>query len=192
MIQHYLNTTVSDWGNEVSMKVWGYNKFTEEKYFPIKIARETVDANVEEAAVTKIINPGFAKKTKPSAKNAVVLDNVLSVASNHISAMSAYQALSMPLQDLENVWNYRGYGEDGVIKGSVREAIERAYGREANEYIEKFLKDVNGNIAKSEMPITTKIIGTAKRAAIAANGRVAMQQPMSIVRASAVIIQIPS
>ena len=31
--------------------------------------------------------------------------------------MSAYQALSMPLQDLENVWNYRGYGEDGVIKG---------------------------------------------------------------------------
>ena len=187
MIQHYLNTTVSDWGNEVSMKVWGYNKFTEEKYFPIKIARETVDANVEEAAVTKIINPGFAKKTKPSAKNAVVLDNVLSVASNHISAMSAYQALSMPLQDLENVWNYRGYGEDGVIKGSVREAIERAYGREANEYIEKFLKDVNGNIAKSEMPITTKIIGTAKRAAIAANGRVAVQQPMSIVRASAVI-----
>ena len=187
MIQHYLNTTVSDWGNEVPMKVWGYNKFTEEKYFPIKIARETVDANVEEAAVTKIINPGFAKKTKPSAKNAVVLDNVLSVASNHISAMSAYQALSMPLQDLENVWNYRGYGEDGVIKGSVREAIERAYGREANEYIEKFLKDVNGNIAKSEMPITTKIIGTAKRAAIAANGRVAMQQPMSIVRASAVI-----
>lgn len=187
MIQHYLNTTVSDWGNEVSMKVWGYNKFTEENYFPIKIARETVDANVEEAAVTKIINPGFAKKTKPSAKNAVVLDNVLSVASNHISAMSAYQALSMPLQDLENVWNYRGYGEDGVIKGSVREAIERAYGREANEYIERFLKDVNGNIAKSEMPITTKIIGTAKRAAIAANGRVAMQQPMSIVRASAVI-----
>lgn len=187
MIQHYLNTTVSDWGNEVSMKVWGYNKFTEENYFPIKIARETVDANVEEAAVTKIINPGFAKKTKPSAKNAVVLDNVLSVASNHISAMSAYQALSMPLQDLENVWNYRSYGEDGVIKGSVREAIERAYGREANEYIEKFLKDVNGNIAKSEMPITTKIIGTAKRAAIAANGRVAMQQPMSIVRASAVI-----
>lgn len=187
MIQHYLNTTVSDWGNEVSMKVWGYNKFTEENYFPIKIARETVDANVEEAAVTKIINPGFAKKTKPSAKNAVVLDNVLSVASNHISAMSAYQALSMPLQDLENVWNYRGYGEDGIIKGSVREAIERAYGREANEYIEKFLKDVNGNIAKSEMPITTKIIGTAKRAAIAANGRVAMQQPMSIVRASAVI-----
>lgn len=187
MIQHYLNTTVSDWGNEVSMKVWGYNKFTEENYFPIKIARETVDANVEEAAVTKIINPGFAKKTKPSAKNAVVLDNVLSVASNHISAMSAYQALSMPLQDLENVWNYRDYGEDGVIKGSVREAIERAYGREANEYIEKFLKDVNGNIAKSEMPITTKIIGTAKRAAIAANGRVAMQQPMSIVRASAVI-----
>nr|DAD87151.1 MAG TPA: hypothetical protein [Podoviridae sp. ctlSr7] len=187
MIQHYLNTTVSDWGNEVSMKVWGYNKFTEENYFPIKIARETVDANVEEAAVTKIINPGFAKKTKPSAKNAVVLDNVLNVASNHISAMSAYQALSMPLQDLENVWNYRGYGEDGVIKGSVREAIERAYGREANEYIERFLKDVNGNIAKSEMPITTKIIGTAKRAAIAANGRVAMQQPMSIVRASAVI-----
>jgi hypothetical protein len=187
MIQHYLNTTVSDWGNEVSMRVWGYNKFTEENYFPIKIARETVDANVEEAAVTKIINPGFAKKTKPSAKNAVVLDNVLSVASNHISAMSAYQALSMPLQDLENVWNYRDYGEDGVIKGSVREAIERAYGREANEYIEKFLKDVNGNIAKSEMPITTKIIGTAKRAAIAANGRVAMQQPMSIVRASAVI-----
>lgn len=187
MIQHYLNTTVSDWGNEVSMKVWGYNKFTEENYFPIKIARETVDANVEEAAVTKIINPGFAKKTKPSAKNAVVLDNVLSVASNHISAMSAYQALSMPLQDLENVWNYRSYGEDGVIKDSVREAIERAYGREANEYIEKFLKDVNGNIAKSEMPITTKIIGTAKRAAIAANGRVAMQQPMSIVRASAVI-----
>lgn len=187
MIQHYLNTTVSDWGNEVSMKVWGYNKFTEENYFPIKIARETVDANVEEAAVTKIINPGFAKKTKPSAKNAVVLDNVLSVASNHISAMSAYQALSMPLQDLENVWNYRSYGEDGVIKGSVREAIERAYGREANEYIEKFLKDVNGNIAKSEMPITTKIIGTAKRAAIAANGRVAMQQPMSIIRAFAVI-----
>lgn len=187
MIQHYLNATVSDWGNEVSMKVWGYNKFTEEDYFPIKIARETVDANVEEAAVTKIINPGFAKKTKPSAKNAVVLDNVLSVASNHISAMSAYQALSMPLQGLENVWNYRDYGEDGVIKGSVREAIERAYGREANEYIETFLKDVNGNIAKSEMPITTKIIGTAKRAAIAANGRVAMQQPMSIVRASAVI-----
>ena len=189
MVQHYLNSTVADWGNEVSMQVWGYNKFTEENYFPIKIARETVDANVEEAGVTKIINPGFSKKTKPSAKNAVVLDNMLSVAANHVSAMSAYQALSLPLQDLENVWNYRSYGEDGIIQGSVREALERAYGKEANEYIERFLKDVNGNIIKSEMPITTKIIGTAKRAAIAANGRVAMQQPMSIVRASAVINQ---
>lgn len=187
MVQHYLNSTVADWGNEVSMQVWGYNKFTEENYFPIKIARETVDANVEEAGVTKIINPGFSKKTKPSAKNAVVLDNMLSVAANHVSAMSAYQALSLPLQDLENVWNYRSYGEDGIIQGSVREALERAYGKEANEYIERFLKDVNGNIIKSEMPITTKIIGTAKRAAIAANGRVAIQQPMSIVRASAVI-----
>lgn len=187
MVQHYLNSTVADWGNEVSMQVWGYNKFTEENYFPIKIARETVDANVEEAGVTKIINPGFSKKTKPSAKNAVILDNMLSVAANHVSAMSAYQALSLPLQDLENVWNYRSYGEDGIIQGSVREALERAYGKEANEYIERFLKDVNGNIIKSEMPITTKIIGTAKRAAIAANGRVAMQQPMSIVRASAVI-----
>jgi ribosomal protein L23 len=93
-----------------------------------------------------------------------------------------YASFAAPLADITRVLNYRG------DIGSVRESINAAFTNHTVKYIDNFLTDLNGGaITPVGQGMIDKMLGGAKRGAVAANLSVAIQQASAGVRAKAEI-----
>ena len=188
-MQEFLATECADWGNEVSMTLYGYKKFTDRKYFPMQVLSTQVDSRADlktPNSPEKIKNFGFTKEVTPNATNVLVIDDIFSVFANHVNKMSLYNAFAVPITDFMRIYNYRARDAEGNIVVSVQDAIERAYGKKANDYITNFIADLNGQTqirADGFNRFITKSLANYKKAAIGGNLRVAFQQPTAISRA---------
>lgn len=185
-MQKFLSKNCSDWGNEVSMAMYGYRKFTEPDYFPIKSSDNEVkssDGNTSQSGLYKIKNQGMTKATVKGANNAIQVDDIFNTFTTHVVEMADYNAYAMPLSDAMKWYNYKvrdSAGRMNTIKGEM----ERTYGSQAKAYFIQLIKDINGdagNATASE--ISTALLGKMKAASVAGNVRVALQQPTSIARA---------
>ncbi|MDD3369123.1 MAG: hypothetical protein PHP50_09600 [Lachnospiraceae bacterium] len=193
-LQNFMNTTASDWGNEVSMKRFGIRQFGEKNYFPIKSDDNNLtkdDAKEQENSLFRILNMSFTKSTTRNANNRVVIEGIFDVFAQHASDMAKYNALALPVLDAFKWYNYREKTEVGDTQfdtNSVKQEMERTFGKEAKKYFTNFLKDLNGDSdgGRSE-GIMKGAMTRYKIAAVGGNIRVALLQPTAYVRASAVM-----
>lgn len=181
-LQKFMGNQISEWGNETSMEMYGYKKFTARDYFPIKTDENHIER--EEGAVQNaaIKNLGFTKGTEKNARNPIVIEDIFDVFTRQVDQMSSYNAYVMPLSDLHKVLNYKD--RRGFNGSSVRAELERAYGKDGVKYIEKLINDING-MEKSDNNIYSYFLSNMKASAVAGNLRVAIQQPTAIARAMA-------
>lgn len=194
-MQKYMTEQGSAWGNEVSMRRFGYRAFTEENYFPIETDSQDRPAKTDskEGSLYRLLNLSAVKPLTEGANNAIMVRSIFDVFANHMADMAKYNALALPVLDAQKWYNYKDSSknkDNGQVRTrTVQREITRAWGSGANNYVVTFLKDINGvkeNGARGE-GMAAKAISKYKRAAVAANLRVAMLQPTSYVRASAVI-----
>lgn len=182
----YLKTT-SEWGNETSMKLYGYRKFTEDNYFPIQSAKEFIaGSNLELQRDKKIKNQGMTKNVNEYANNPIVIDDFFEVTTAHINQMSQYNSFVPILEDFDRIYQYSEYDpETQKYHRSVKELIEQKHGRWAADYIENLLKNVNGNYGNEVADIQgfEKLLRNWKAAKIGLSVRVFAQQPTAVVRA---------
>ena len=185
-LQSFLNDECSQWGNEVSMRLYGYRKFTEENYFPIKSADAYLDSNFEGREVSeRIKNFGFTKGTVVNANNPIMIDDIFSVVADHINKMSLYNAFAAPISDFTRVYNYKSRDDAGNIDGSVKSSVEQAYGKKAINYISNFMADLNNQTKMHTdgiLGFVNKSLANYKKSAIGGNLRVALQQPTAVAR----------
>ena len=185
-LQSFLNDECSQWGNEVSMRLYGYRKFTEENYFPIKSADAYLDSNFDGREVSeRIKNFGFTKGTVVNANNPIMIDDIFSVVADHINKMSLYNAFAAPISDFTRVYNYKSRDDAGKIDGSVKSAVEQAYGKKAINYISNFMADLNNQTKMHTdgiLGFVNKSLANYKKSAIGGNLRVALQQPTAVAR----------
>lgn len=192
MMQRYLSSTVADWGNEISMQLYGYRKFTEKYYWPIKTdsnSNITTEQSENQAALYGLKNMGATKNTVKKANNAIEIDDIFTDFTRHVTEMANYKAYVIPLQDAMKWYNYRNKVEidDGTMyMDSVKEQIERSYGKDAKKYFINLIKELNGR-SDSEKTLSDRLISRVKPALVSANIRVAIQQPTAYLRASAVM-----
>lgn len=187
-LQKFMNETCAQWGNETSMKLYGYKKFGEKNYFPIKSSdaflAESFDSKTNPS---KVKNVGFTKNIVVNARNPIVLDDIFNVFTQHVNTMSMYNALVPAITDFERVFNYKVY-EDGKQVTSVHGSLQQAFGNGAVGYITQFMKDVNQNYVKNrDLTLANKLVANYKKAKIGANLRVLLQQPTAVTRAMAVM-----
>lgn len=194
-MQRYMTEQGSAWGNEVSMRRFGYRAFTEEYYFPIESDSQDRPAKTDgkEGSLYRLLNLSAVKPLTEGANNAIMVRSIFDVFANHMADMAKYNALALPVLDAQKWYNYKDSSknkDNGQVRTrTVQREMTRAWGSGANNYVVTLLKDINGvkeNGARGE-GMVTKAISKYKRAAVAANLRVAMLQPTSYVRASAVI-----
>ena len=194
-MQRYMTEQGSAWGNEVSMRRFGYRAFTEENYFPIETDSQDRPAKTDskEGSLYRLLNISAVKPLTEGANNAIMVRSIFDVLANHMADMAKYNALALPVLDAQKWYNYKDSSknkDNGQVRTrTVQREMTRAWGSGANNYVVTFLKDINGvkeNGARGE-GMAAKAISKYKRAAVAANLRVAMLQPTSYVRASAVI-----
>lgn len=190
-LMSFLNNECAEWGNETSMAMYGYKKFTEPNYFPIKSSDQYLDSSFDARdSVEKIRNFGFTKGTVVNANNPIVIDDIFSVVANHINQMSMYNAFAAPISDFTRVYNYRTEDEDGIKTVAAKEAVSAAWGDGVQNYISNFIEDLQNQQKLRRDPIDTavnKLLANYKKATIGFNLRVALQQPTAIVRAFTMI-----
>lgn len=194
-LQKYMTEQGSKWGNEVTMKRFGYRGFTEKIYYPIETDsqdRLSRAGDGTEGSLYRLQNISAVKPLVQNANNAIMLRGIFDVFSNHMADMAKYNALVIPIVDAQKWYNYKDStkNETGQVNTrTVQRAMTKAYGQSANRYVVQFLKDLNGvkeSGARGEA-FADKMISNYKRAAVAANLRVALLQPTAYVRAAVVL-----
>lgn len=184
-LQQFMGDQCAAWGNEVTMDMYGYEKFTAKNYFPISTDKNYVATRQGDAGnkASTIKNMGITKNTTPYANNPLIIEDIFDVFSRQVDNMSTYNAYVIPLSDLNKVYNYkdtRGMTEFG---SSIKEEIERTFGKQGNDYIVKLVSDINGTVNKDKS-IASQLVSNMKAASVAGNLRVAAQQPTAYIRAS--------
>ena len=188
-----LSTTVGGWGNETSMEMYGFKKFTEDYYFPVMSDKSYLYTRFGISDDTRLKHAGFTNKVVRGANNPIIITGFTNVAAGHINQMALYSSFTVPIENMTKLYNYEmspAEDADGhTVRGmSVKKALTNAYGKAANEYIADFMRALNGGI-KADSVEDFLDWGTSKfkRAAVMANLSVIVQQPSAIARATALI-----
>ena len=192
-LQKLASTKLAEWGNEASMQVYGYRKFKEENYWPIKAAEDAVASSAEKDAdnARSIKNMGSAKALTPNASNALDIGGAYDVFAQNASDMIKYATLLAPMEDINRLYNYRYRDSMGNLTGkNVRQVLSGVYGDAAQKYWRNLMRDVQNGMVKSASSTTRtveRIVGNTKGAAVGANLRVIIQQPTAYCRAAVVL-----
>lgn len=193
-LQRISSTTLADYGNEASMTAYGYKKFTEPNYWPIRSAKEALHSNAEksQANTRSIKNIGMAKPVVPNANTAVELDSVFRVFADHAADMTDYAAWLCTMEDVNRLFNYKYRDSKGNMTGqTMKGLLDRVGGKGSQAYWSKLMNDIqNGINTKDFEPLTdlfSKSVGSFKGAAVGGNIRVIIQQPTAFFRAAAVM-----
>ena len=190
-LQELMSKDMSELGNETSMKLLGIKLYKETEYFPIKVQGDSRATQLEKLGVReKVRNPGFSNPLVENASNPIILDDIFTVVAGHCNEMNLYASYAVPLTNFMKVYNGSVMDEEKGRAVKVKSVIRQTYGNKAIEYIENFLDDINGNSFKRSGgldDVLDKALGQAKKAAVFANLRVALQQPTAIIRAWAVM-----
>lgn len=187
-IQSYMANECAAQGNDTSMRLYGYRKFNEKEYFPINVYKNNVNSNNTDvnkgANAYAIINTGMTKNLDKNANTGLIVRDIFDVYTDHVVDMANYHGLSAPILDAMKWFNYKYM--TGDVCSTVKEEMERAFGKEFQNYFMNLMLDINGDTSrKLASSIPEKFISSYKSAAVGANLRVVIQQPSAYVRAAA-------
>ena len=214
-IQKFMATVGAEWGNYVSVARFGEKLFGNPDYFPINSDGRNFEATADEhpgsAALYALLNASFTKQRNDKASNRIIVYDILDVFANHMASMGQYNAYALPILDALKWLNYEEKTtvkeeKDGKTKerlvtvDSVRSQLAKAFGSPvetngkgkqgyAESFIVNLIKSLNGAAPQGTQfdSLGKKFLSNYNRSMIAYNGRVVVQQPISIVRAAEVI-----
>lgn len=196
-MQSYLANECAEKGNEASMLMYGYEKFTDPNYFPIRTDKNTIAIQTDTArreSLNGIERMGMTKQVNPHANNPIMVRDIFDVFTDHITDMAAYHGYAPVVKDMNRWVNYKTTSEtedDFLNFETVQKAINTNMGRTDNagmDYYTKFIKDINNMERSGDVSTFWEgIVGNYKSAAVAGNLRVVIQQPTAFLRAANVI-----
>lgn len=202
----YLSRDMAELGNETSMQLFGIRKFKEDYYIPMRVQRDSLAQSSSKGAqgnrdTNRIAHMSATKRRVDKAMKPLVIGDFVDVAANHVNQMLLYNTFAIPIENLNKVLNQgveeldqiaaakSGDGTNDAKLITVRALLKQKYGADMAEYLERYIADLNGGPQKDpvEKGLWGKGIGLYKRSAVMASASVALQQPMSIIRAMYVV-----
>ena len=181
-----LSVDVAKFGNEASNAVYGYDKFTEKNYFPIKVDKDTIDMKNSdlERNMSTLKNKGMTKSLQKEAYNPLIVDDIFEVMMKHVDEMTSYGAYFPAITDMQKFYNMKD--ETG---NSVHRELSRVMGKGGTNYYMNLLRDLNGSRGDTDNAdkFSQGLSGIYKGAKVLGNLRVAIQQPTAYARAIAAI-----
>ena len=195
-LQKYMAGKGADWGNEISMRRFGYNFYTEgENYYPIRTDandRPMADTDAQMNSMFRLLNLSSSKSLNPKASNALIVGNIFDTFADHMSDMAKLNGLGLPILDAIKWFNYKervNYTDGTYDTKTMQAAMEEAYGQKALSYFRTLMKDINGMTESGDRGTnpTGRLMSNYKIAAVGANLRVALLQPTSYIRALTVL-----
>ena len=192
----YLSNDMSKIGNEASMAAYGIKLYKEKYYYPFKMwdgikSRKSNDAG-SGANNDRAFHPSFSKSRMHGANNALMIGNFTETAADHIAGMINYATMGLANESLNKVLNQTlnetvSDSHYNYTKRNVRAVLEEAYGKTAVEYLTKLQVQLNGGAYQIDKSFYDKLISLFRKNAVAGSLSVALQQPMSYIRAAMMI-----
>lgn len=185
-MQSFLSEEMAEKGNRASMKVYGYKKFSEENYWPIRVDNnQTVTDVAKETAEKMVPQYGMTKQVTQGANNALFIGSIFDSYAKHITEMSIYSAWLATWEDVNRIHNFQFRNSEGARTGTVKEIVTKVFGKNGNGYITNLLRDVSqGTKANADTVFSIRGLTSAyKAASVGANLRVILQQPTAALRA---------
>lgn len=184
-IQTYMSTVGSSWGNAVSMHMYGIKSFTEPHYMPIFMVdskkQDVESGGSKRATITSLLRRSWTNEVKENATGAIEVHDIFDVFANHMVEMAMYRAYAIPVRDMLKWMDTEV--DSGGVTADVLKLMELTYGREAKDYLENFLVDLNnGQQAGRGSGFWNKLVSNYKITAVAAKASVAALQGTSYIR----------
>lgn len=191
----YLSNDMSDLGNEASMRMYGIKKYKETYYFPMKVWDGVKSARSDKGITgtdeNRAAHKSWSKRRQHMARNALVIGDFMTDAVNHIVEMINYNTMAPSIENINKVLNYKfteEAGTDNETQRNLRVMFRENYGLESLKYLEDLLKDLNGGPAQDQRKtLRDRLLSVFKKNAVAGSMSVALQQPLSYIRAAMMI-----
>ena len=186
----YLSTDMAHLGNEISLQLYGIKKYNEDYYVPYVSAPDFLYSQPGVTNEARLKHQSFTKDTTHGANTPLILSDFSTVCADHINRMCMYNAFTIPLENLNKIFNYKivpgAYSDEN--QKSVSSEIKRVFGEHAAKFIERFIKDMNGNVrTDNDLNWVMRWVSKFKKGAVLGSLSVAIQQPSAIMRAMAYI-----
>ena len=192
-MQTFLSDVMGAKGNEVSMLLYGIEMFGEKNYFPIHIAGQ-FKANAQEsqakaeAGFSSMTNAGFTQAQNKKAKAPFVMESFMDVWVDHVNEMSRYHGTVPALEDIRKVMNYSYYSDSYQDSMSVKAIMENKFGKQAVDYFNNLYQEANSGAITDKMQKSShKLLSKFRKNSVAYSLSVLVQQPLSMIRAFALI-----
>lgn len=186
VMNRFIREDCTKWGNEATLERYGFHRFTTKDYFPLKVDRNAIPADMVKgySVPYNVSNVGFAKATTEGASAPLLIDSFIDVVNRHVEGMATYAAYLSVEDTVNRIMSAPG----------VRDAMQRSLGSGSVKYMEDLMTALKGGGQSSSFTdsITdwwTKQAGHYKSAAVSYNASTAAKQPLSYIRALAVIDQ---
>ncbi len=195
-LQRYMAVKGAEWGNEITMRRFGYNFYEEgPDYYPIRTDqndRPMADTDMQQNSMFRLLNLSSSKALNPKASNALIVGDIFDTFADHMSDMAKLNGMGLSILDAIKWFNYKeriNYDDGTYDTVTLQGAMEQAFGTAAQKYFRTLIKDVNGVRESGDRGTAwyNKLMSNYKAAAVAANLRVAFLQPTSYVRASYIL-----
>lgn len=180
-ISALLNNEAARLGNEVSMAMYGYKKYTTENYFPMRTVNDYRAIADNPNHEMNLLGLSFTKERTGRAGKALVAEDIYDVIGRHLTNMAQYNAFAQELDNAKKMYALR-LG-DGT---SLKQRIIQSYGKEADTFYSKLINNLSGvqmYTNNSAEALSDRLLSNYKAAAVAGNVSVVLKQPMSIFRA---------
>lgn len=196
-MQQFLATECAKWGNEAAMLMYGYEKYTDPRYFPISPSKDTIAANNENTnreAMNGLEKSGFTKAVVKNANNPILIRDIFDVFTDHVTDMAAYHGYAPAVKDANRWFNFKtaedignGFKEYTTVQQAINNNMFRA-DKSGTDYFVNLIHNINGYEKSGDIEtIIDALVSTYKTAAIAGNLRVVIQQPTAFVRAANIL-----
>ena len=189
----YLSNEMADLGNESSMRMFGIKKFNEKWYFPFEmwsgVKSVKSDAGIGGNDQNRVAHGSASRRRVNNASNALVIRDFTDVATKHINWMITYNTFAPAIETMQRVMNTKlmtGEGDDATEQ-NLRTAFAVAYGKDAIKYFDDFQKQINGGAVRVEKTLWDKLLSGFRKMSVAGSMSVALQQPLSYIRAAGMI-----
>lgn len=193
-IVRYMSNDMSKLGNEASMKAYGIKMYKEKYYYPFKMwdgikSRKSNDSG-SAASRDRAFHPSFSKTRMHGANNALVIGDFMETVTDHIVGMINYATMGLANDNMQKVLNQtvQEYeSQDEFTRRNIRTIMEEAYGMEAMQYLRNLQDQLNGGAVATQKSLGDRAISLFRKNAVAGSLSVALQQPLSYIRAAMMI-----
>ena len=163
-------------------------------YIPISVDKNYLTVEPNNADVTQIgvKNPGSTKPLENRSGKPIIIDGLDVVLHKHVSDMSGYIGLAVPIRNFVKVWNVSQDDANGD-RVTVKSEISAAWGDKANDMMMETLKQIqnmnSGHYATGLDAISRNLNSAFAKSALVGRPSVVIKQAASYAAAGSVLKQ---